>query len=80
VDFAFREEQEAFRETLRRSLAEHAPISEVRRALETPEGFDPGLWRRMARALGLQGVHLPEVYGRSKCEQDRRFSAESTYG
>jgi len=63
VDFAFSDEQEQFRETLRRFLTEHAPMAAVRRTLETPEGFDDALWKRMARELGLQGVHLPEAYG-----------------
>jgi len=63
VDFAFSDEQERFRETLRRFFAEPAPMSEVRRTMETPEGFDDALWQRMARELGLQGVHLPEAYG-----------------
>jgi len=63
VDFAFSDEQEQFRETLHRFFAEHAPMSEVRRTMETPEGFDDALWQRMARELGLQGVHLPEAYG-----------------
>jgi len=63
VDFAFSDEQEQFRSTLRRFLAEFAPMAEVRRAMETPEGFEGALWKRMARELGLQGVHLPEVYG-----------------
>ncbi|HME68474.1 MAG TPA: acyl-CoA dehydrogenase family protein [Myxococcota bacterium] len=38
-------------------------MAEVRRTMETPEGFDDALWKRMARELGLQGVHLPEAYG-----------------
>jgi alkylation response protein AidB-like acyl-CoA dehydrogenase len=63
VDFAFSDEQEQFRETLRRFLADHAPMAEVRRAMETAEGFDPALWKRMAKELGLQGVHLSEAYG-----------------
>ena len=63
MDFAFSDEQERFRETLRRFFAEPAPMSEVRRTMETPEGFDDALWQRMARELGLQGVHLPEAYG-----------------
>ena len=44
MDFAFSDEQEQFRETLRCFLAAHAPMAEVRRAMETPEGFDPTLW------------------------------------
>jgi alkylation response protein AidB-like acyl-CoA dehydrogenase len=63
VNFAFSDEQEEFRETLRRFLAAHAPMAEVRRAIETPEGFDAALWKRMAQELGLPGIHLPEAYG-----------------
>jgi alkylation response protein AidB-like acyl-CoA dehydrogenase len=63
VNFAFSDEQEEFRETLRRFLAAHAPMAEVRRAIETPEGFDAALWKHMAQELGLQGIHLPEAYG-----------------
>jgi hypothetical protein len=44
VDFAFIDEQEQFRETLRRFLADHGPMAEVWRALESSEGFDPTLW------------------------------------
>jgi alkylation response protein AidB-like acyl-CoA dehydrogenase len=63
VDFAFSEEQDDFRETLQRFLAERAPTSEVRRLMETPEGSDRALWKQMAEELGLQGVHIPEAYG-----------------
>ena len=63
MDFAFSEEQDAFRETLARFLEEKSPSTEVRRLMETPEGNDPGLWKQMAEELGLQGVHIPEAYG-----------------
>jgi len=63
MNFAFSEEQEEFRATLRRFLDERSPLSEVRRAMATREGYDPSLWKTMAAELGLQGLHLPEVYG-----------------
>lgn len=63
MDFAFGDEQDDFRETLRRFFAEKSPMSDVRRLMETPEGSDPALWRQMAEELGLQGVHIPEGYG-----------------
>jgi len=63
VDFAFSEEQEAFRDTLRRFLEADAPMAEVRRIAETGGGHDPALWARMAGELGLAGVHVPEAYG-----------------
>jgi alkylation response protein AidB-like acyl-CoA dehydrogenase len=63
MNFAFSEEQEEFRETLRRFFAERSPVSEVFRWMETPEGFDRSLWKQMAEELGLPGVHLPEAHG-----------------
>ena len=62
MDFAFSEEQEAFRDTLRRFLEEKSPTAEVFRLIETPEGHDPSVWKQMATELGLQGVHIPEAY------------------
>ncbi len=63
MDFAFSEEQEEFRATLRRFLDERSPLSEVRRAMATREGHDPALWKTMAAELGLQALHLPDAYG-----------------
>ncbi|MCZ6568849.1 MAG: acyl-CoA/acyl-ACP dehydrogenase [Deltaproteobacteria bacterium] len=63
MDFAFSAEQEEFRDTLRRFLEENSPSSEVRRLMETREGFDRGVWKQMAGELGLQGLHIPESYG-----------------
>ena len=63
MDFAFSDEQEEFRDTLRRFFEEKAPSAEVRRLMETGEGYDAGMWKQMAEELGLQGVHLPERYG-----------------
>jgi alkylation response protein AidB-like acyl-CoA dehydrogenase len=63
VDFAFSEEQEELRDTLRRFFEERAPAAEVRRVMDTPEGFDRALWGQMALELGLPGVHLPEAVG-----------------
>ena len=63
MDFAFSEEQDEFREVLRRFFSEKAPSAEVRRMVELPGGHDPALWKQMGEELGLPGVHLPEAYG-----------------
>ncbi len=63
MNFGFSDEQEAFREALRRFLEARSPTAEVFRLTETPEGFDPAVWKQMAAELGLQGVHIPETYG-----------------
>ena len=65
ASFAFTAEHEALRETVRRFLAERSPETEVRRLMETDEGYDPAVWALMARQIGLQGLALPEKYGGS---------------
>jgi len=63
MDFAFSEEQEEFRATLRRFLAERVPMSELRKHLESERGFASELWTALAGELGLQGVTIPEALG-----------------
>ncbi|MEU3336962.1 acyl-CoA dehydrogenase family protein [Streptomyces sp. NPDC002144] len=67
MDFAFSEEQEELGRTVRAFLAATSPETEVRRLMETPEGFDRALWRRMGTELGLQGLAVPEEYGGAGC-------------
>jgi alkylation response protein AidB-like acyl-CoA dehydrogenase len=57
------EEQDELRRTVRRFLEETSPTTEVRRLMETPEGYEPGVWKRLGQELGLPGVHVPEAYG-----------------
>jgi alkylation response protein AidB-like acyl-CoA dehydrogenase len=63
VDFAFSSEQEEFRHSLRRFLADRSPAAEVRRLMETGAGYDPQVWKQMADQLGLQGLSIPEEFG-----------------
>ena len=63
MNFAFSEEQEALRETVRQFMAGKSPSAEVRRLMETTEGYDEAVWRQMADQMGLQGLHIPEEYG-----------------
>jgi alkylation response protein AidB-like acyl-CoA dehydrogenase len=65
VNFAFSEEQEELRRSVRRFLEDKSPESEVRRLMETTEGYDPAVWDQMAQQLGLQGLAIPEEYGGS---------------
>jgi alkylation response protein AidB-like acyl-CoA dehydrogenase len=63
MNFAFSEEQEELRRSVRRFLEEKSPITEVRRLMETVEGYDPAVWEQMASQLGLQALAIPEEYG-----------------
>jgi alkylation response protein AidB-like acyl-CoA dehydrogenase len=65
VNFAFSEEQEELRRSVRRFLEDKSPSEEVRRLMETTEGYDPEVWNQMGQQLGLQGLHIPEEYGGS---------------
>jgi alkylation response protein AidB-like acyl-CoA dehydrogenase len=59
----FSEEQEEFRRVLRRFLEERSPETEVRRLMETAEGFDREVWKQACSELGLAGLHVPEEFG-----------------
>ena len=63
MNFTFSEEQEELRRTIRRFVDEKSPSAEVRRLMETSEGYDEGVWKQMAGELGLQGLAIPEEYG-----------------
>ncbi len=63
VNFAFSEEQEELRKAVRRFLEDRSPETEVRRLMETTEGYDPAVWAQMAEQLGLQGLAIPEEFG-----------------
>ncbi|MDQ1503807.1 MAG: hypothetical protein QOD57_1534 [Actinomycetota bacterium] len=63
MNFAFSEEQEELRRSVRRFLDDKSPVTEVRRLMETTEGYDPKVWAQMGNELGLQSLHIPEAYG-----------------
>jgi alkylation response protein AidB-like acyl-CoA dehydrogenase len=63
VNFAFSEEQEELRRTVRQFLEAKSPETEVRRLMETIEGYDPAVWKQMGQELGLQSLAIPEEYG-----------------
>jgi alkylation response protein AidB-like acyl-CoA dehydrogenase len=65
MNFAFSEEQDELRRTVRAFLEQKSPESEVRRLMETDQGFDPAVWSQMAEQLGLQGLIVPEDFGGS---------------
>jgi alkylation response protein AidB-like acyl-CoA dehydrogenase len=56
-------EQEELRASVRRFLADRAPISAVRALMETTDGLDAEVWKQAGKQLGLQGIAIPEAYG-----------------
>jgi alkylation response protein AidB-like acyl-CoA dehydrogenase len=63
IQYAFTDEQEQFRSALRRFLDDKSPPTEVRRLMETAEGYNPEVWRQLSDDLGLPGIHVPQAYG-----------------
>ena len=63
MSFSFTDEHVEFRSVLRRFLTEKSPTAEVRRLMETDDGYDPEVWRALSQELGLTALHIPEDYG-----------------
>ena len=63
MKFSFSSEQEEFRSNLRRLLADRSPTKEVRRLMETDQGYERDGWRAINDALGLTAIRIPEAYG-----------------
>ncbi|HWB67052.1 MAG TPA: acyl-CoA dehydrogenase family protein [Mycobacteriales bacterium] len=65
--FVFTDEQLELRAAVRRFLDARSPSTEVRRLMETDDGYDAAVWSQMAEQLGLQGIAIPEDHGGSGC-------------
>jgi len=62
VDFAFSEEQEMLRRSAREFLAKECSPKVVRRLMESEDGYDPTLWKKIAD-LGWTALGIPEQFG-----------------
>ncbi len=65
MNFAFTEEQEELRKTVRSFLEAKSSEEAVREQMETEQGYDPAVWNQMGEQMGLQGLHIPEEFGGS---------------
>jgi alkylation response protein AidB-like acyl-CoA dehydrogenase len=65
MNFAFTEEQDELRKTVRAFLESKSPETAVREQMETETGFDPAVWSQMGEQMGLQGLAIPEEFGGS---------------
>jgi alkylation response protein AidB-like acyl-CoA dehydrogenase len=65
MSMTFNEEQDELRKSVRRFLEQKSSSADVRRLMETDEGYDAAVWQQMAEQLGLQGFALPEEHGGS---------------
>jgi alkylation response protein AidB-like acyl-CoA dehydrogenase len=62
MDFAFSEEQEMLRSSARDFLAKECSPKVVRKLMDAPNAYDPGLWKKIA-GLGWTALGIPEQYG-----------------
>jgi alkylation response protein AidB-like acyl-CoA dehydrogenase len=53
------------RESVRAAFADLSPVAEVRRLMETEQGWSPEIWSRLSRELGLAGLAVPGEHGGS---------------
>ena len=65
MNFAFTEEQEELRKTVRAFLEAKSAETAVREQMETDSGYDTAVWSQMGEQLGLQGLAIPEEFGGS---------------
>ena len=56
------EDLTALTDSLHRLLQDKCTETDVRRTMETPEGYDQGLWRQIAE-MGVAGIVVDEAYG-----------------
>jgi len=62
MNFGFTEEQQILRSEVRKFLDANASMEEVRRIMESPDGYSSKLWEEMAH-LGWLGLLVPEALG-----------------
>ena len=65
MNFAFTEEQEELRKTVRQFLEAKSAEEAVHEQMETEAGFDAAVWSQMGEQMGLQGLIVPEEFGGS---------------
>ena len=65
MNFAFTEEQEELRKTVRSFLENKSSEAAVREQMETEGGVDAAVWSQMGDQMGLQGLAIPEEFGGS---------------
>lgn len=63
VDFSLSADQRMIRDAAVDFLAEQSPSSAVRRAMASPQGFDPELWERMGADMGWCALPIAETHG-----------------
>jgi len=56
------EDEEQFRQSVRRLVAERSPVAKLRELMSSGQPFDPDVWKQLS-ALGLTGLVIPAEHG-----------------
>jgi alkylation response protein AidB-like acyl-CoA dehydrogenase len=56
------DDEEQFRDSVRRVVAERSPLSKLRELMSSGQPFDPEVWKQLS-ALGLTGLIIPAEHG-----------------
>ena len=65
MEFAFTEDQEAFRDSVSRFVEQKSTTADVRRLMASDKGYDESVWQTLASDLALSGLIIPEEFGGS---------------
>ena len=63
MKLAMSAEQTELRDSVRRFLADRAPLTRVRELMDADDATDASVWQHAAGQLGLQAIAIPEEYG-----------------
>lgn len=63
MQFTFSEDEALLERSVSGFLATHVGSAQVRKAMESAEGYDPALWRMLMQDMGLGGIALPGRFG-----------------
>ncbi len=61
MDLAFAKDQEMIRSSAREFFEKECPKEKTRELKDDPKGYDPKMWKKMAK-LGFMGLVIPEEY------------------
>ena len=56
------EEEEQFRQSVRRFVAERSPLTKLRELMSSGQPYDADVWKQVS-ALGLTGLIIPAEHG-----------------
>ena len=56
-------EEEQFRDSVRRFVAERSPLAKLRELMESEKPYHADVWQRLSDQLGLSALIIPAAYG-----------------